>query len=218
MRWLSSSQLQALAKDAGFPEGDEIGPIRRDDVPALAALVRQWYPDIAVGMESPHLDPSFYDEQVQLAEVEEDRDIGGIVGRRDGRIVALFTFQKSVAARTMNGRLGAVAPDQRNTGLAKAMMQLMEAMCRAMGVELMLASATLHHPFSQRFLESSGMQLVGVLPAYDRDMIAPGVVKRVWEALYAKILVDPSEVLAPDVDQMSSKVRRLFEVLTRQGQ
>jgi len=41
----------------------------------------------------------------------------------------------------------------------------------------------------QRALEGAGWQLIGFTSGYDREEVAPGVVKRVFEAVYTKVLV-----------------------------
>jgi len=48
--------------------------------------------------------------------------------------------------------------------------------------------ATLKYPHMQRALEDAGWQLIAS-HRFDREMIAPGIVKRVYEAMYAKVLV-----------------------------
>ncbi|MEO7404355.1 MAG: hypothetical protein ABIU95_11865, partial [Burkholderiales bacterium] len=42
---------------------------------------------------------------------------------------------------------------------------------------------------------------------------APGVIKRVYEAYYAKVLVPDDELLRPDVVNMTPKTKELFELL-----
>ena len=37
-------------------------------------------------------------------------------------------------------------------------------------------------PHAQIAMENLGWQLIGITPRYDREMVAPGVVKRVYEA------------------------------------
>ena len=65
----------------------------------------------------------------------------------------------------------------------------------------------------QRALEHGGYRLLGFFPGYGREVIAPGVVKRVYEAVYAKLLVPEVEVLRPDPRNMTQKTRALFDLL-----
>ena len=82
-----------------------------------------------------------------------------------------------------------------------------------MGAQFQYALATLTTPNLQRALEHAGYRLLGFFPGYGREMIAPGVVKRVYEAVYAKLLVPEVEVLRPDPKNMTPKARALFDLL-----
>ena len=73
--------------------------------------------------------------------------------------------------------------------------------------------ATLKIPNMQLALERAGYQLLGFVPGYDREEVAPGVVKRVFEAVYAKVLVSEEELLRPDPKNLSPKARALFELM-----
>jgi len=44
-------------------------------------------------------------------------------------------------------------------------------------------------------------------------MVAPGVVKRVYEAFYAKVLVPDEDLLRPDPKNLSPKAKALFDLL-----
>jgi hypothetical protein len=51
------------------------------------------------------------------------------------------------------------------------------------------------------------------MPGYDREEVAPGVVKRVYEAGYAKRLAPAEEFLRPEDKNMTSSVKRLFDII-----
>ena len=91
----------------------------------------------------------------------------------------------------------------------------LEAMARPMGLQFIFSLATLKHRGSQRYFESMGYRLVGLVPGYDREEISPGVIKRVHEALYAKVLASQDVLLQPDPSNMTSSVRRLYETLSQ---
>ena len=91
--------------------------------------------------------------------------------------------------------------------------QLLEPVGRAMGCEYSYAMVTLHYPPVQMLCEQFGYQLAGIVPGFDRELVAPGVVKRVYEALYAKPLVAESEMLFPDKRQLLPKVATLLDQL-----
>ena len=65
----------------------------------------------------------------------------------------------------------------------------------------------------QLALERAGYRLLGFVPGYVREVVAPGLVKPVYEAVYAKVLVPDEELLRPDPQNLSPKARALFEVL-----
>lgn len=82
-----------------------------------------------------------------------------------------------------------------------------------MGMELVYLLATLKIPHSQMAAERAGFQIVGIVPACDRAMVAPGIVKRVYEALYAKVLVTDADVLRPDPQHLTPRTKALFDFL-----
>jgi hypothetical protein len=79
---------------------------------------------------------------------------------------------------------------------------------RKMGAGFIYGLATLKIPNMQLALERAGYQLLGFAPGYDREMVAPGVVKRVYEAFYAKVLVPDEELLRPDPRTCRPEPRR----------
>jgi hypothetical protein len=56
-------------------------------------------------------------------------------------------------------------------------------------------------------------QLLGFAPGHDREIVAPGVVKRVRQAFYAKVLVPDDDLLHPDPKNPSPKAKALFDAL-----
>jgi hypothetical protein len=84
---------------------------------------------------------------------------------------------------------------------------------RSMGAQFQYSLVTLTTPHVQRALEHAGYRLLGFLPGYSREEIAPGVVKRVYEATYAKLLVSEDEVHWPYPKNMTPKTKALFDLL-----
>lgn len=82
-----------------------------------------------------------------------------------------------------------------------------------MGAQFHYALATLKFPHLQRALEHADYRLLGFFPGYGREETAPGVVKRVYEAVNAKLLVSEMEVLRPDPKNMTPKTKALFDLL-----
>ena len=92
-------------------------------------------------------------------------------------------------------------------------MPLAELAGRLMGAEFFFGLATLKIPHMQHALESAGWQLIGFTSGYDREEVAPGVVKRVFEGVYTKVLVPEEELLRPDPKNLTPRARALFDVL-----
>jgi len=53
----------------------------------------------------------------------------------------------------------------------------------------------------------------GITPGYDRELVAPGVVKRVYEAVYAKVLTGDAGLLRPQARNLTDKTRTFFDLL-----
>ena len=47
--------------------------------------------------------------------------------------------------------------------------------------------------------------MVGIVPAFDRDLMRDGAVKRVFEAIYAKVLVSDDAVQLPEAANLTEK-------------
>ena len=90
---------------------------------------------------------------------------------------------------------------------------LLERIGRAIGAELAYYFATLKTRHQQVLAERSGYTLVGIVPAYDRDMVSAGKIKRVYEAIYAKVLCERSELFEPDVDSFTARTRAVWHSL-----
>ena len=105
-----------------------------------------------------------------------------------------------------------IAPAHRG-GKAVFKGDYLEEMAKLMGLEFIYTLATLKHRAAQRYFENHGYTLVGFMPGYDREEVAPGVIKRVVEAAFVKCLVGPEALLAPEMSNMTSTVRRLYEIM-----
>ena len=92
-------------------------------------------------------------------------------------------------------------------------MPLFELVGRVMGAEFLFGLATMKIPHMQHALVTASWQLIGFTSDYDREEIAPGVVKRVFEAVYTKVLVPEEELIRPDPNNLTPHARALFDVL-----
>jgi hypothetical protein len=210
MQWTA---VPAILKEIKAPRGHVLEQLTTKDVPAAAQALRRWYPDIVVGAESCHLSPEFYYQAAQLADASGERNVFPIVAKRDGDIVAMITFEKNSLARTLTCRLGAIDPEHRAGGLALLGPLLLEKIGRAIGAEMAYYFATLKSPHQQVLAERARYQLVGIVPAFDRDMVRKGEVKRVFEALYAKVLLPSDGVEVPRAENLTEKTQAVWEAI-----
>ncbi|MGB4912882.1 MAG: hypothetical protein WBO95_12305 [Candidatus Dechloromonas phosphoritropha] len=204
--------VDAISQQVQLPDGYRYQPLRRSDVPALIAAISTWYPDISVGAASSYLESDFYETTATL-DGEVERDLWIVLIRYGQELAGFGSWDRERAAQTLYARFGVVSPNHRDAKLAIRLVQFGEATARVMGAGFIYAMATLKSPYMQQALERAGYRLLGFAPGYDRELVAPGVVKRVYEAYYAKVLVSEDELLQPDTSNMTPKTKELFELL-----
>lgn len=209
MNW---PDLDELSKQVPLPAGFRYAQLRRIDVPALISAIAAWYPDVSVGAASCFLEQDFYERDASFAG-EAERNLWVVLVWKDTELVGFASWDREPAAQTLYARFGVISPSHRGARLAFFAMQLGEAAGRAMRYGFIYTLATLKVPQMQQALERAGYQLLGFAPGYDRELVSPGVVKRVYEAFYAKILVPEEELLRPSLSNMTPKTRELFELL-----
>ena len=209
MKWPDPVALSAMWS---LPDGYRNESLKRADIPALIAAINVWHPDVAVGAASCYLREEFYVEKVSLAG-ETEKDVIVVVTRFNDELAGMGSWEREPDARTLYARFRAIAPEHRGAKLAVRAMEFGERLGRAMGAGFIYGMATLKIPNMQLALERAGYQLLGFTPGYDREVVAPGIVKRVYEAVYAKVLVTDEELLRPDPKNLSPKAKALFDVL-----
>jgi len=209
MRWPS---VDVISDQAQLPDGYRYQQLRRGDVPSLIAAIAAWYPDVSVGAASSYLEVDFYEAEATLDD-ETERDLWVVLVWHGDELAAFASWDRERAAQTLYARFGVVSPNHRGAKLAIRLMQFGEAAGRAMGAGFIYTMATLKSPHMQQALERAGYRLLGLAPGYDRELIAPGIVKRVYEAYYAKVLVPDEELLRPDSSNMTAKTKELYKLL-----
>lgn len=214
---LDWAALQEMTRGAPVAAGYSLALLERSQVRDVIALIADWFPDIRVGSASGYMDESFYRRHVRFADGPA-RDGVVVTLRHDGDLVGMFSFDCDRQALSIHARICVVRPEHRGTNLAHAGMVLSEAVGRWLGMGMVYGMATLKAPHSQRAFERAGWQLVGIAPGLDREMVEPGVVKRVYEALYAKALVSADEVLSPHPHNMTQRTREVFGLLFRDAE
>lgn len=209
----------ALARAVPLPAGYRCRVPGRADVPALVQAVDDWFPGLAVGNASCFLREPFYAQRVQLADrpAGPPADFFVLLFEHATGWAGLLAVERDPDSQVLYGRVGTVGPAHRGAGLSRCFPALMEAMGRSMGLGMVYSLATLKVPHMQRGFERAGWQLAGVMPGFDREVAECGRVRRVFEAIYVKVLADASELLRPPDDGMTPATRALFRQLQAPG-
>jgi hypothetical protein len=209
MKWPG---IEAMAGMHRLPDGYRYEQLKRSDIPTLIHAISKWHPDIAVGIASCYLRESFYAEKVFLRD-EAEKDFYVLLIRFGHELAGIRSWEREPDALTLYARLGIIAPAHRGERLAGRTIEFTVNLARAMGAGFVYGMATLKVPQVQLALERADYQLIGFVPGYDRELVAPGVVKRVYEAVYAKVLVPDEELLRPSPENLTPKARALFELM-----
>jgi hypothetical protein len=154
----------------------------RDEVPALIDFVRTWLPDVSVGGASGYVREEFYREQVCF-EDEPHRDVIVLLLRHGAELAGVFSCECNRATMSIYAGMGVAAPRHRGVRLARTGIEFTEVLGGRLGMGLAYGMATLRAPHAQRAFERAGWRLIGITPGYDRELVAPGVIKRVYEAV-----------------------------------
>ncbi len=209
MKWPTIEQFSAMCS---LPPGYRFEALQRADIPALIEAIQRWHPDIAVGGGSCYLREEFYDRYVSF-DGEMEKPVIVNLFRCGEELAGMWSWEQEPDALTLYARLIVIDPAHRSAKLASKVMPLAELAGRAMGAEFFFGLATLKIPHMQHALETAGWQLIGFTSGYDREQVAPGVVKRVFEGVYTKVLVPQEDLLRPDPRNLTPKARALFDVL-----
>lgn len=210
MKWPTPAEI---SRKMSVPKGFVLDTVSLNETHQLAALLGAWYPDIREGIEGCHLDPEFFLNQVTLKESKQEHSIYALVFRHNDRIAGFFSAERNERAKTVFGRLGVVDPCYRQSKLGNAGLASLVAVGECSEAVLVWGGATLKHSFSQQAYEAAGFQAVGIMPAADRDEVAPGKTRHVFEVLYAKVLISPEHLEIPREENMTPQVRRVWDTL-----
>jgi hypothetical protein len=209
MKW---SDVSTITARVPLPDGYRYEALTRAGIRAVVEAVRDWYPSIAVGNASGHLDERFYADKVAFEDAP-DRDFLVVLIKKGGELAAVLSVERDPGSQVLYGRIGVVSPKHRGVSLGDHFPALAEAIGRDMGMGMVYGLATLKVPHMQAKFERLGFQLIGIIPGFDREMVEPGVVKRVYEAIYAKVLVDDADFLTPSHADMTARTSELFALL-----
>lgn len=128
-------------------------------------------------------------------------------------MVGFLSVEREVDSLALFARAFALAPEHRGEKVYRHVSAGGEAVGRVMGAAFMYAFAPTDTPAMQLSLERAGYRLLGFLPGRDRAEVAPGVVKRVYQAAYAKLLVREQDVHWPDTGRMTHRTREIYGLL-----
>jgi hypothetical protein len=206
-RWMSVEHMSAAVK---LPMGYRFELLARDQIAEVITFVKTWFPGITVGAASGYTRAEFYETQTSLAD-EVERDVLVMLIRRDDELAAVICGERNQDSLTLYASLAVVAAHHRGSQLGTSGIVLMEALARHMGCGLIYGLATLKAPYMQSALEAAGWQLIGITPGYDRELVAPGIVKRVFEAVYAKVLAVDGNLLLPERENLTARTRSFFD-------
>jgi hypothetical protein len=213
---MNAADVECFAQMAPLAPGYRFELLKRSEVRVLIDALTRWFPDISVGGASCFLDESFYARKVFFADAQEHDSI--VLALRHGdELVGMFSCELDPATQSVYAGLGVAAPGHRGAHLAQAGMLFVEALGQHLGVGFVFGMATLKHPYAQRAFERAGWQLVGITPGYDREVITPGVVRRVYEAFYAKVLETDEGLERPDRHNMTPRTLALFDTIFHRG-
>lgn len=204
--------IESMRRMVALPPGYRLDLMQPDEIGAVIQSFRAWFPSISVGLGRSFLEERFYaDRVVRVGDL--DKDVMAILVRHEDGIAGIATWEREANAGVLYGRLGAVSPQHRKSKLAFLAMELGEAIGRQMGAGLVYGMATTRTPYMQQALEHAGYQVVGIMPGYDREEIEPGVVRRVYEVMYAKQLAADDEFLLPEAGNLSPRAAEVFQTL-----
>jgi hypothetical protein len=168
MKWPTVDQLTDLAP---LPSGYSYAfPTRAETVQIIRAL-EQWYPGIAVGNASCHMRESFYASRVYLGD-DDERDFLVTLLKCQGELAAIFSVERDVDSRVIYGRIGAIAPEHRGAHLSRAL--LARKAGRSIDGDGSWTGNAGNHPAT---FERMGWQLIGIMPGFDQELVAPGEVQ-----------------------------------------
>jgi hypothetical protein len=209
MKWPTIDELSVLMP---LPRGFRYEQLGRASVAPLIEALKNWHPAIAVGASSCFLREDFYQDRVCL-DGEIEKNILVVQIKVGDELGGMWSVEREIEALAIYARLIVVAPAHRGTKLAVLTSMGSENVSRSMGAQFQYGLATFKFPHVQRAFEHADYRLLGIFPGYGREEIAPGVVKRVYEAVYAKLLVPEEEVHLPDPKNMTPKTKALFDLL-----
>ena len=206
----TAADISRLAAVAPLTAGYRFELLRRNEIGDVIALLHSWYRDVSVGSAACHFEECYYENEV-LFEDSPQRDAIVLTLKSDVELAGVFSCKLDQPTRSIYAGLGVAAAEHRGASIAHAGIVFVEALAQHLGMGFAYGMATLKHPYAQLAFERAGWRLVGIAPGYDRELISPGVVRRVYEAVYVKVFGD--DLLRPLLHNMTPRTQALFSSL-----
>jgi hypothetical protein len=210
MKW---PNVDEFLRQLQMPESFEFKQLESSDIDCIITKLPEWYPAIIVGQESTHLDASYFHSHAFLKNGDPSKDVLPLKCVRGENIVGLLTIKRDVLGETITAPMGVADPVYRSLGLGSIGQVLLEKLGREIGASLAYFQATLAIPHQQAAAEKNGYMLIGIIPAADRDQVSPGVSKRVFEAIYAKVLCGSDDIHLPSASALTEQTKRMWDFL-----
>lgn len=207
---ITAADIARLAADAPLAEGYRFVPLEHAEIGTLVGCITEWLPNMSVGSASCYLREEFYRQKVFLPDAP-GRDSLVLLLKQGDELAGMYSCQLNFETLSAYAALGVVAPQHRGANLAHAGMMFTEAVGRHTGMGFIYGMATLRSPYAQSAFERAGWKLIGIMPGYDRELVAPGIVKRVFEAIYCKVLVSDAELLYPQHRNLTPTTAAFFD-------
>jgi hypothetical protein len=209
-RGITVARVATLASCVPLAAGYRFDLLQRREVSRLVADIGAWFPDISVGSASRYLREDFYFRNVLFDDATAADHIVLLL-KDSENLAGMFACEFDDATQSVYAALGVAAPDHRGAKLAQAGISFTEQLGRAAAMGFAFGFATLKSPYAQQAFERAGWQLVGIAPGYDHEMVEPGIVKRVYEAMYAKVLVPHAGLQHPLRHNMTPRTLAFFD-------
>jgi hypothetical protein len=207
---IGAAEVTHLAARAPLGHGYRFELLNAADGAMLATRVREWYPAISVGGASHYTSEEFYAKQA-LFDDAATADFVVLTLRRGDELAGLYACEPDNKTQGIYASIGIVSPDHRGSNLAHAGICFTAELGTLLGMGFAYGMATLKTRYAQLAFERAGWQLIGITPGYDRELIEPGVVKRVYEAIYAKLLAPDASLLQPSRDNLTPRTQAFFD-------
>jgi hypothetical protein len=211
-----AAEIQSFTVAAPLAAGYRFELLQRNEIPALVAALKNWFPDISVGGASCYLQADFYARKAFFDDTPEHDTLVFLL-KKDNELAGMFSFDLDHSTQSVYAGLGVASPCHRGANIAQAGMVVVEAIGRHLGMGFIFGMATLRHPYAQRAFERAGWELIGVTPGYDRELVAPGVVKRVYEAMYAKVLESDAGMQHPQRHNLTPRTQDYFDAVANKS-